>query len=177
RLRSWRHRHTFADTEGGATVHDEVTWRPPRAVGALAHRQLWRTVQRMFAHRGRQLRADLDLHHRTAAAGSRTIAVSGASGLVGRQLSALLSSGGHRVLRLVRRPARADDEVSWQPDRDELDHDRLREVDAVVHLAGAPIGRRFSDAHKERVLTSRTRSTGLIARALAAIADDGRERA
>lgn len=175
-LRAWRHRHTFADGEDGAIVRDEVTWRPPRAVGALARGQLRRTVQRMFAYRGRQLRADIDLHRRTAAAGPRTIAISGASGLVGRQLSALLSSGGHRVLRLVRRPTRADDEISWQPDRDALDRDQLREVDVVVHLAGAPIGRRFSAAHKDRVLTSRTRSTGLLARALAGIADDGRDR-
>ena len=176
-FRSWCHDHTFQDVPGGATVRDEVTWSLPRGIGALAHNQLRRQVQRMVEYRSRQLLADVELHRRTAEHGTHTVAITGASGLVGRQLAALLGSGGHRVIRLVRGHATGADEISWDPDRDRLDHDQLRDVDVVVHLAGAPIGRRFTPAHKESVLTSRTRGTGLIARALADISGDGRSRA
>ena len=176
-FRSWRHQHTFHDVPGGATIRDEVRWELPSGADAVAGHPIRRQLQRMFDYRSRQLLADLDLHARTGGPDTRTVAITGSSGLVGRQLAALLGSGGHRVIRLVRRPASGPDEISWDPSRGELDHDRLRDVDVVIHLAGEPIGRRFSAAHKEKVLSSRTRSTGLVARALAAIADDGRERA
>ena len=74
------------------------------------------------------------------------IAVTGASGLVGSALSAFLTTGGHRVIRLVRRPARNALERQWNPRRPAPD--LLSGVDAVVHLAGASIAGRFTDGHK-----------------------------
>mgnify|MGYP002064095775 CR=1 FL=1 len=65
--------------------------------------------------------ADLALHAAHAEQPRLDIAITGASGLLGQQLVALLRTGGHRVRRLVRGPARADDEVSWDPARGEID--------------------------------------------------------
>lgn len=95
--------------------------------------------------------------------------VGGASGLIGTSLSRFLHGEGHRVIRLVRgRPARDASEVAWDPDAARIDTAALEGVDAAVNLAGVTIARwPFSEAHKRRVLQSRTRSAALLARALA----------
>ncbi|PLW72519.1 epimerase, partial [Streptomyces sp. DJ] len=61
------------------------------------------------------------------------IAVTGASGLIGSALVRSLLSDGHTVLRLVRRPPRGEDEVRWDPARQEVDTGRLAGTEAVVH--------------------------------------------
>ena len=69
-----------------------------------------------FVYRHRQLADDLAAHRDAAAAGTQpmVVAVTGASGLVGSALTAFLTTGGHRVIRLVRRPARSKDERQWR---------------------------------------------------------------
>ena len=84
-------------------------------------------------------------HARAAAAGMppMTVAVTGASGFIGQALCAFLTSGGHRVRRLVRpRPGRVPrpGDVRWDPDDGHIDSEALAGVDAVVHLAGENIG-------------------------------------
>jgi NAD dependent epimerase/dehydratase family enzyme len=64
------------------------------------------------------------------------IAVTGASGLIGEALVPHLRAQGHEVDRLVRRPATARDEITWDPVGGTVDLSRLEGVDAVVHLAG-----------------------------------------
>jgi len=175
---SWRHEHTFADVDGGATVRDEVTWSLPVPTPRGVDDRVAAMIEQMFGYRSRQLEGDLGFHTRMALAGvtPRTIAVTGSSGLVGRQLCALLSSGGHTVRRLVRHEPTGDG-IAWDPSGGRLDHDQLRDVDVVVHLAGEPIGQRFTAAHKDEVLRSRTGPTRLLAEALASLASDGRQRA
>lgn len=95
------------------------------------------------------------------------IAITGASGLIGAALAASLQADGHTVVSLVRRPARTDAELSWNPATGEIDAAGLRGVDAVVHLAGAGVGdRRWNAAHKRDVLDSRVTGTNTIARAV-----------
>jgi uncharacterized protein (TIGR01777 family) len=86
-----------------------------------------------------------------------TVAVTGSTGLVGAALIPLLESDGHRVIRLVRHHPPAEGERQWSPM--EPDPGLLTGVDAVVHLAGAPIGRRFTARHKRAVLESRETPT------------------
>lgn len=104
------------------------------------------------------------------APGPLTVAVTGASGLVGTALTALLATGGHRVVRLVRRAAETPGERTWQPE--EPAADLLAGVDAVVHLAGAPIAGRFDDDHRRAVRDSRIEPTRALAD-LAARTSDG----
>ena len=97
------------------------------------------------------------------------IAVTGASGLIGSALVPQLAADGHTVVRLVRRPARSADELSWDPARRRLDPTALADVDAVVHLAGVNIGgKRWSDAHERAVRSSRVDGTETVSQALAA---------
>lgn len=96
------------------------------------------------------------------------IAITGSTGLIGEALRAALLADGHRVVRVVRRAATGADEIGWDPAAGRLDPADLTGLDAVVHLAGEGIAeKRWTAAQKERILTSRTAGTGLVARALA----------
>ncbi|MFF6792181.1 TIGR01777 family oxidoreductase [Streptomyces filamentosus] len=102
----------------------------------------------------------------------KRVAVTGASGLIGAALVRSLRADGHDVLRLVRRPAAAADEVEWDPKRLYVDAAGLVGVDAVVHLAGAGVGeRRWTEAYKKEIRDSRVLGTTAIARALAGLAE------
>src|SRR5699024_7917199 len=141
---SWVHERSFDDDGPGTVMTDRVTFELPRPLaGRFAERRILAELGRIFAYRERQLLADLAFHSQQEAT-PRTVAVTGASGMIGRQVAALLGGGGHRVLPMVRRPARSDDEISWDPDGGRVEMDKLAGCDAVVHLAGHTIGGRFT---------------------------------
>lgn len=101
---------------------------------------------------------------------TKRVAIAGSSGLIGGALRRHLRVRGDEVVRLVRRPARAPDEVTWDPAIGHLPQAELEQVDAVVNLAGVGIGdRRWSTAHKHAVEQSRLDATGTIARGLATV--------
>jgi uncharacterized protein (TIGR01777 family) len=60
-------------------------------------------------------------------------------------------------------------EISWDPGAGRIDAAALEGVDAVVHLAGESIGRRWSAAVRSRILESRVRGTRLLADTLASL--------
>jgi uncharacterized protein len=153
----WRHTHDFSETaDGGTLVHDRVEAPVPAAA-----------LRATFVYRHRQLADDLAAHRDGADAGMRpmTVAVTGASGLVGSALTSFLTTGGHRVIRLVRGAAAGPDERHW----DAMDPaaDLLDGVDAVVHLAGASIAGRFTDAHRADIRDSRIEPTRRLAQVAA----------
>ena len=98
------------------------------------------------------------------------VAITGASGLIGRALLARLRSKGRRVRRLVR-SARADasDDIVWDPMRGVLNPRDLEGAEAVVHLAGEPIAQRWTGSPREAIRESRVRGTELLARAIATL--------
>ncbi|MFF9404273.1 TIGR01777 family oxidoreductase [Streptomyces anandii] len=100
----------------------------------------------------------------------RRIAVAGASGLIGSALVRSLAANGHEVVRLVRRSARGEDEVCWDPDGQYVDAAGLAGCDAVVNLAGAGVGdRRWTDAYKREIRDSRVLGTAALAEAAASL--------
>ncbi|MGL3806449.1 TIGR01777 family oxidoreductase [Paeniglutamicibacter sp. R2-26] len=187
-LARWEHQHLFSDTtvdgKPGTLMRDIVEfelpalgrlpWNQPRH---LAEKAFMRELTQVFRYRERTLRADLGFHAAYAAA-PLTIAVSGASGTIGSQLCGLLGGGGHRIKRLVRNAdaANGTDRIFWDPSRGVLDPDALSDVDAVVNLAGHSIGGRFTEAAKHKILSSRVEGTTLLARTLATLASDGKQR-
>ena len=91
---------------------------------------------------------------------------------MGRRLCAQLETAGHRVIRLVRSaPTPGADERRWDPDHPAAD--LFTGVDAVAHLAGAPIFGRFTTRHKEEIYSSRVAPTEKLAQ-LAAHTDSVR---
>lgn len=103
------------------------------------------------------------------------VALTGASGLIGRSLVRALEERGDHVVRFVRPSSKDDasDSVRWQPDRGLLDEGDLARVDgfdAVVNLAGTGIGdRRWTDARKREIFSSRVASTELLVKALSGL--------
>ena len=96
----------------------------------------------------------------------KKIAVTGASGLIGSSLVAQLKSDGHQVQKIVRRPARTSDEVSWNPIKGEIDLQSLEGVDVIFHLAGAGVGdKRWTSSYRSEILNSRLLGTTTIATA------------
>lgn len=156
----WRHTHEFTGDGPRTLISDRVDTAVPAAA-----------LSSTFAYRHRQLAGDMAAHRDAAAAGGMpgVVAVTGSSGLVGAALTAFLTTGGHRVVRLVRRAARTPDERQWDPDAPAAD--LLTGVDAVVHLAGASIAGRFSDGHKTAIRDSRIGPTRRLAEAAARAAD------
>jgi len=98
-----------------------------------------------------------------------SVAITGASGLIGTALAQRLRDDGVRVARISSSPGEG---VSvWDPEAGVLDPSALEGVDAVVHLAGenvasgegplAAIGR-WSDSKKDKILRSREQGTRLV---------------
>lgn len=104
---------------------------------------------------------------------SRRILLSGAGGLIGRQLVAARRSAGDTVVPLVRpgaaaRPhAAAGDAVAWDGGLTPLNPELVSGFDAVIHLAGEPVAGRWTAAKKRRILESRVRGTTALAQAIA----------
>ena len=94
------------------------------------------------------------------------VAVTGSSGLIGSALVAQLRADGYEVKKIVRRVARNNDEVTWNPTLGEINLSGLADVDAIVHLAGVGVGdKRWSAAYKSDILNSRLLGTTTIANA------------
>lgn len=99
------------------------------------------------------------------------IAVTGATGLIGSALIARLTSGGHHVVRFVRsEPAPGSADIYWDPEKAYVDTIKLDGKDAVVHLAGESISKRWTPERKTRIQSSRARGTQLIAEAVRQVA-------
>lgn len=105
------------------------------------------------------------------------IAITGASGLIGTRLIASLSDAGHDLTLFVRPDSRTHTATSstastqtatWDPARGLIDEAALTGTDAVIHLAGVGIAdSRWTAEQKDRILTSRTQGTTLVAEAIA----------
>jgi uncharacterized protein (TIGR01777 family) len=94
------------------------------------------------------------------------IGVTGASGFVGRRLTAVLRAAGHEVLRIGRG---SDSDIRWHPSRGEIDAAHCAGIEAFVHLAGANVGERWTPERKRAIRDSRLDGTALMARTAAAM--------
>ena len=96
-----------------------------------------------------------------------SIAITGASGLIGRALTGRLKERGFTVIRLVRGAAAAADEAAWSPAGGLLESERLAGVAAVIHLAGENIGAaRWTRRRMAAIWSSRIDATRALASSL-----------
>jgi uncharacterized protein (TIGR01777 family) len=97
------------------------------------------------------------------------VVIAGASGFLGSNLTAHLREHGHRVTRLVRRPAEGDDESTWDPRAERYDERLIDDADVVVNLAGSPTaGNPHSQKWARELEESRVTTTRVLAQAIAA---------
>ena len=166
----WDHTHRFTPVDDNHCVlEDHIEYVVPGGmVGrALGGRFIRSKIERMFNYRHLTTLQDLRTHQQYAACGPLHVAVTGSSGLLGSTLVPLLTTGGHRVTRVVRREPRAG-EIAWDPLGDSFDASGLEGVDAVVHLAGESIAAgRWNESRKRRIRDSRVRGTKTLCEGLA----------
>jgi len=171
-LKRWHHTHRFESNGlGGTVVEDTIEVEAPLGIaGAAVGPALVKgELERLFRFRYRRLFTDLARHAEHAHEPRLTVAITGSSGLVGSNLRHFLTTGGHRVIRLVRDSREVGpDAIYWNPGTGEIDREGLAEADAVVHLAGVSIASgRWTEERKRAIKNSRVRGTELLARTLA----------
>ena len=99
-----------------------------------------------------------------------TVAVTGATGLIGTALVTRLRASGYAVRRLLRSPKGAGPgDVVWDPAKGAPPRAALDGADAIVHLAGEPVAHRWTAERKRAIRESRVRSTELLAQAVRAL--------
>ena len=179
-FRFWNHRHSFQSIEERRTLAiDSIEFELPMnsmtqpLFGSWVQRQL----QGYFAYRHHVVMGDLSLQSMMTSHPSKTIAITGSSGLVGQRVCSLLSVMGHRVLRLVRPSSKTttpmalhENEYLWDP-REGLDNkEALEGIDAFIHLAGKGIATgRWTDSQKQQLRSSRVEATQLLCRQLSTL--------
>ncbi len=93
------------------------------------------------------------------------LVAAGVSGFLGPHLLAAAAERGHTVVKLVRRPVGAPDEVQWDPDSGNLNPTVLDGADAVINLCGVGVGdHRWNEQYRALIRTSRVNPTALLAR-------------
>ncbi|MDN2664757.1 TIGR01777 family oxidoreductase [Psychromonas sp. 14N.309.X.WAT.B.A12] len=89
------------------------------------------------------------------------VLITGASGLVGRALTPLLTSQGYQVYTLQRTVS--DTEPYWLIDQQQIHLNSAPQPDIIIHLAGENIAnRRWTEKVKQKITDSRIQSTQLI---------------
>ena len=167
---SWVHRHLVDERGDTSALTDRVAYRlPVGPLGALFGGGFARQkLERMFRYRHAVTANDL-ARHAAADVGALDVVVTGASGMVGSALAAFLTTGGHRVRRLVRGRPSTSDEFHWDTESGTIDPAAFEGADAVVHLAGENIAaRRWSPRQKDRIRRSRLEGTRHVANGIRA---------
>ena len=94
------------------------------------------------------------------------VLITGATGFIGTALADELKKAGHEPIPLVRGESKTGLRT-WSVDGNRIDGDALDGIDAVVHLAGAPIGPWLTDEKRAEIMQSRRDGTRIIAEAVA----------
>jgi len=91
------------------------------------------------------------------------IAVTGASGFVGTALMEHFAAQGHEMLRISRSRERGD--VVWNIEENAIEVEPLDGCEAIIHLAGENIAKRWTPRVRKLLWTSRVDSTSLLVEA------------
>ena len=99
-----------------------------------------------------------------------TVLITGGSGFIGKQLSALLMKEGYQVIVLSRSQSGTKNGIRyahWDIPAQRIDLDAIREADHIIHLAGAGVmDHRWTKAYKQEIIDSRVESSRLLVNTL-----------
>jgi len=95
------------------------------------------------------------------------VLITGATGLVGSELVSLLLKNGVHIHYLTTSKDKLQDELNyrgffWNPEKGIIDESCIDGVDAILHLAGASIAKRWTESYKQQILESRVLSTTVL---------------
>lgn len=99
------------------------------------------------------------------------VLITGATGLIGSHLTNLLHENGIAVNYLTTSKDKIQKKENysgfyWNPDEKEIDTESFKDVDAIYHLAGATLAKRWTDDYKKEIIESRTKSAAVLYEAL-----------
>jgi hypothetical protein len=99
------------------------------------------------------------------------ILITGATGLIGTELVALLLQNGVTVHYLTTSKKKIESKPNyhgffWNPDQGIIDENALMGVDSIIHLAGATIAKRWTAKYKQEIIESRILSSNVLFKAL-----------
>lgn len=99
------------------------------------------------------------------------VLITGATGLIGGEIVKLCHENGIKVCYLTTRKSKILQQDNykgfyWNPKSQEIDKECFKGVDAIIHLAGATVSKRWTPAYKKEVLNSRKESTALLINSL-----------
>ena len=95
------------------------------------------------------------------------VLITGATGLVGTHISDLCARKGYDVHYLTTGRGKIEKKPGytgfyWDPEKGEIDSKSFEGVDAIIHLAGASVAKRWTQSYKEEIINSRVKSAGLL---------------
>jgi uncharacterized protein len=197
---SWKHTHSIAVIGASrCALSDQIDYQLPLGgIGKLFGSGIAaKKLDAMFRFRHRQTLEDLCFGKSLlsfTSGESKTVAVSGCNGLVGKSVCSLLTVLGHRVIKLDRSQndrlhnggltaaSSASGSVSnekkivsttpWDPRNGLSRPDDLEGIDAVIHLAGKGIAdSRWTESVRKELVASRVDATEKLASQLARLAN------
>lgn len=95
------------------------------------------------------------------------VLITGATGLIGQEIVKLCHEKDIKVNYLTTNKSKIVQEENyngfyWNPRAKEIDADCLNDVNAIIHLAGATVSKRWTPNYKKEILSSRTGTTALL---------------
>ncbi len=95
------------------------------------------------------------------------VLITGATGLIGQEMVKFCHEKDIKVNYLTTSKSKIVQEENykgfyWNPKAKEIDAGCFKEVDAIVHLAGATVSKRWTPSYKKEILSSRTETTALL---------------
>jgi uncharacterized protein len=161
---SWTHTHLFRPAGASSCIlEDHIEYSlPGGAIGRMiASHSINKKLNQMFDYRHRLTSQDLRNHAIVNKIRGNnepmTVAITGSSGFIGSSLIPFLTTGGHRILRLIRIPSSPYDNnhcpksvksIQWNPSSAYVNKFSLngnQKIDAVVNLAGENIIGRWTN--------------------------------
>ena len=99
------------------------------------------------------------------------VLITGATGLIGQEIVRLCHEKEIDVHYLTTRESKIKKAQNysgflWHPGKQEIDTECFNGVDAIIHLAGATVSKRWTPTYKQEILDSRLDSTKLIINSL-----------
>jgi hypothetical protein len=99
------------------------------------------------------------------------ILITGATGLIGTELVALLLQNGVTVHYLTTSKKKIESKPNyhgffWNPNQGIIDENALMGVDSIIHLAGATVAKRWTSKYKQEIIESRILSSNVLFKAL-----------
>jgi len=90
------------------------------------------------------------------------ILITGATGLIGKRLVNRLKEKGHSVNILVRNKTENPNEFLWNTTENFIEDEAFTNVESIIHLSGASIGKRWTKNYKKELHDSRVETANLL---------------